>query len=513
MKVQNLRIFILLTFLLNSFFIMNVNAFEESVNHDLRRRIKAVQNAKNGSSCQQVFNAFQIQSLLPKAQQTRTRGIQRGLEAKTELDQLVEEFSKNFGPIIQAEFSVPYGAEKDSPSYLFFKNEGYEGKEKLKVLTELGYRWKGKETAPEVSPSWMEVAKKYRDLLIERDIDLKETFVPALVFFRANSDGKVEHKLVDPLSESLPSSLEGWQVLNKDVQFNLPFSAMLMAMREGKFPLLDAVHDLSHFISFLRFPELAREIRKEILLARDSDITPGFKRRQYWLTESLSVLDPNSTQENIKFLNKWNRPVGEENINSIENSLKKMKTQELIQYALDSAQYFESKLRDISGGNSSAPEKWYYTSLTFGMSPDALLNKDISQLESLNKVYELARTYFQNKSLKLNINPKIMTNETVAFSFSTFVNAQKILALYLSAKKDISSKTALEYLRQFVARTEYLLSAEPYTYTEWAQHFLRSSLDPESRLAKTLMVVFGNEIVSKFYIGVGLLRKDSNLAK
>ncbi len=279
-------------------------------------------------------------------------------------------------------------------------------------------------------------------------------------------------------------------------------------MRAGKFPLLDAVHDLSHFVSFMRFPELAREIRKEIALAGDSDITPGFKRRQYWLTESLSVLDPNSSETNTKFLKKWHRPIGEENIANIEASLKKMNAYELIQYALDSASYFESKLRDISGGNSSAPEKWYYTALTFGMSPDALIKKDVSKLESIEKVYELAESYFENKPLKVNINPKIMTNETVAFSFSTFINGQKLLALYLSQGKSLAEQKSYNYLIHFVARTEYLLSLRPFTYTEWAQSFIRSNLEPDSNLAKALIKVFGNDIVSKFYLGVGLLRKN-----
>ena len=32
-------------------------------------------------------------------------------------------------------------------------------------------------------------------------------------------------------------------------------------MRDGKFPMLDAIHDVSHFVAFRRFPEFAHWVQ------------------------------------------------------------------------------------------------------------------------------------------------------------------------------------------------------------------------------------------------------------
>ena len=123
----------------------------------------------------------------------------------------------------------------------------------------------------------------------------------------------------------------------------------------------------------------------------------------------------------------------------------------------------------------------------------------------------LGKTYFENGPITLNANPKAMTNETATFSFSTFVTAQKLLALALRDKAQMGAtdrKQALAYLVKFTSRTEYLLTERPFTYREWGTSFLQGDLPTTDPVAKLLMNVFNNDLIPRYYLGPGELRVD-----
>ena len=149
-------------------------------------------------------------------------------------------------------------------------------------------------------------------------------------------------------------------MLNKDVEFNIPYGPIMEALKEGKFPLLDAVHDASHFVGFLRFREFPQTVRAQVAKAAPEDISRGFKRREYWLTEAMSVLDPEGQAKNHQFLAERDRPTRVRSVAQIEEELARLSEAELLEYAYQSARHFESQLRDVSGGNSSSAEKWFY---------------------------------------------------------------------------------------------------------------------------------------------------------
>lgn len=478
-----------------------------------------------------------IQSALEKkvcrdivAQASPTRGISRGLPRQSRSSQIylplqIQEYSNRYAQVIQAEFDLPYGFEHDPKSYFFFKNDPYEGAAKLQIYRQMGYEWMSP-GAPSRTLTWIELAMNHWAYIQQKGLDPNKSWRPALVLYKKIGTTvdpitkkvveKFDYLLIDPLTEPFPADIASWSVLTKDVQFNIPFHVILAGMKERKFPLMDANHDFNHFISGLRFPELTAALIDMIQKAKPEDITLGFKRRQYWLTEALSVLDPAGFESNQRFLKAHGRsltPARE--LKNVETELLKMNEKALLQYALELARYFESQLRDVSGGNSNAAEKWYYLSESFGMKAQDLLTEDFSNAAKLDRIVELSKAYFENGPITLNANPKKMTNETATFNFNTFITSQKLLALLLThngkpqiEQLGLSRGDALKYLVQFISRTELMLQNKPATYSEWAEGFLQADLPVTNRLAQLLLQVFGNDIVRDIYLGAGKKRAD-----
>jgi hypothetical protein len=444
-----------------------------------------------------------------------TRGATRGLDPDARLPVEIKELNDLFHQVLRAEFDLPYGRENDPKSHFFLKGDPHEAKAKEAVWKELGFTWDG-EGAPTTSPNWTELARNYRKALEKRGIDPDSTFVPAVVLYRAvegkpGDKPKKEYKFIDPLKEAFPEDMSQWKVLTKDVEFNIPAKDIFDAMKAGKFPLLDAVHDVSHFVAFLRFAEFGQTVRARMKDATPETFSRGFKRREYWLTEALSVPDPGGQAQNHKFLKSHDRSTEVRTVAKIEKELEKMSEAELIEYSLELARHFESQLRDVSGGNSSPAEKWFYLSESFGMSAEALMTENLTGARPIGAIMGLAKTYFENGPITLNANSKPMTNETATFSFSTFVTAQKLLARSLNgdAPMDgVSRKEALRNLVRFTSRTEHLMTKKPYTYEEWVDGFLQADLKPASPLGKTLQTIFGSDLIPRYYLGPGELREE-----
>ncbi len=437
----------------------------------------------------------------------------------------VQEFSDRYAKVIQAEFEIPYGFEHDPQSYFFFKNDPYEGEAKLKVYEQIGYRWSAP-GAPSKSLTWMEQAQNYKQYLIHSGRDPKKNWTPVIVLFQKSGKAvdpatkkevdKFDYLFIDPLTDSFPSDMTPWSVLTKDVQFNIPFSAIFSAFQKGQFPILDANHDFNHLVSGLRFPELTQTIIEMIQKVDPKNISLGFKRRQYWLTEALSILDPSSHQANHAFLKKQGRSTKLRSVESLEKELRQMDEAVLVDYALQLSRYFESQLRDVSGGNSNSAEKWYYLSESFGMKAKDLIFEDVRSAERLDRLSELSRTFFDNGPVTFSANSKKMTNETATFNFNTFVTSQKILALLLSSADSnllkaagYSKRLALQDLVQYVSRIERLLIQKPFTYQEWATSFLSQEMPLNLPMSEMLMSVFGNELVERIYLGVGEKRTEN----
>ncbi|MDA9951335.1 hypothetical protein N9D31_02055 [Oligoflexaceae bacterium] len=440
-----------------------------------------------------------------------TRSLERSLSSEAVPKKINEHF-EYFKEVIDAEFALPWGRKSDPSSYEFLKLDPYESAPKLKVWRELGYEWNKGELSS--SPNFYELAANIKRLLLEKGVTPQNGFVPALVLYKKvevfNEKTKkledgFEYKFIDPVSEKFPENMNEWHVLTQDTQFNIPFDPIFSAMRAGKFPILDAIHDISHFVAFIRFPELTKGLRKNFEKMSLKDVSLAFKKRQYWLTEAMSIPDPASHTVNLQFLNKFGRSSRSRSPAEISAELSQMNEANLIEYSIESARHIESTLRDVSGGNSSSAEKWYYLAEGFGLKPRDLLNNKIESM-NIDRVFEFAETYFNQARVTLSANSKRMTNETATFNFNAFFAAQKLLGLALRQNMITAERRAkaLVLLNQFTARTEYLLVNKPFSYEQWTSAFMQPNLSLNDPVAKLFRTVFNDHpLLNTIYLGEG----------
>lgn len=457
-----------------------------------------------------------------------TRGVTRGARSVepisrqstsrpflAEIFQQIENFSLRFQALIKVEFGLPFGGGDNLTTFQYLIRDKYESKEKFSITKKLGLKWNGSDE-PSVCPDWITLATNYRKAQADLGIAENDSFVPVMVFYKeimVTKDGKLvpgmDYRFVDPLKEDINGLTAEWKILTSDVQFNLPFSAMMEAMKKGLFPMLDAVHDIYHFVSFLRFPEATKALRRALDQVSVADYSSGFKRREYWLTEALSLVFPESQQANSEFLRINRGRVRAKSIKQIRLELGQLKESDLIEYSLKLANHMGSQLRDVSGGNSSPAEKWFYLGDIVGVPGRALVDNILPEKQDLTAVTYLSDSYFRNGPVLYAGNPKPMTNETATFSFSTFNMAHRLLAQALGSnfrdhfKRRITKKQLLQDLLEYSARTEFLIRSEQPTIQSWYENFLTKDMDPNGPIGQLLTTVFGNEIVTRFYLGEG----------
>jgi len=469
--------------------------------------------------CVQIYQP----KLLVSAPATLTRGVSRGartieLVPKTlfhsKIQKQIDDFSLRFRDLIKIEFGLPFGGGDNLSTYQFLIRDQSESKEKLYWTQKLGFKWSGSDE-PSQSPDQLTLARNYKKALEELGIDESSFFVPAMVFYRDISVSKngvqtpsKEYRFVDPLKEDINSLDADWKILSSDVQFNLPFSAMMEGMKQGMFPMLDAVHDIYHFVAFLRFTEGTKALRASINKTTIADYSSGFKRREYWLTEALSIMLPDAQMANAQFLKSHRSDSAAKSLDQIRAELKSLKESDLIEYSLKLSVHLGNQLRDVSGGNSSPAEKWFYLGEVVGVSGKDLVDAVLPAKQDLSSVQNLSESYFRNGPVVFAGNPKPMTNETATFSFSVFNLAHRLLAQALSGGyknhfDKIPKRELINDLVEYSARSEFLLRSEQPPINLWYSQFISRDMLASEYIGQMLRTLFDNDIVSRFYLGEG----------
>lgn len=448
----------------------------------------------------------------------------------------VQDFDIAFARQKEGELRIPYGRDQDSNAFHFFAADRYEGHGKIEIQKRLGFVWQSLTEPPTRSPGWIEMAGHYRELLAEQKIEAANFIVPAIVLYREVS-GKKEYLLIDPFKDPFPLESEGYKVLTSEVEFNLPFSVIAAGLASGKFPLLDAVHDVSHFVAFVRYPEFTKAIVSRFRETKKEEFTSGFKRRQYWLTEALSLPDPSSLASTTEFLKRNGRPLNPKSTRELNDSLSKWKESDLLNYALEIADRLESTLLDVSGGSSSSPEKYFYLSEAIGLRADAVTSGELQTDAKLFAIVQLSDTLFKDQAVTFNGNPKPITNETGVFNFQILASGLHYLAQVLRTADDAKLAQVFadptgrlvtfadassvsnpklkpgaraeltEILKSFLCASEYVLLKSPqFQPQDWVNAFLTPELALDHPLSQMLMQAFPNSIMRNYYLGVGLKR-------
>ncbi len=401
---------------------------------------------------------------------------------------------------------------KQSPSYplanmplnKLILQDPSQGQKKFSTLKTLGFDWT-KDSYGDVvgvAPTWINFNKRYMSELKRRGIPESEIIRPAIVFVKdhVGGDGMInlkfrEFRLVDPTREQLPSEDDGFRVLKATLgEFNLPVNVIISALKEGKWPLLDAFHDVGHFVAFLNYPGYAKTILSRFQKITPAEETIGFKRRKFWLLEYLSLPDPEFRNEIFGFLNSKQITRGD-NLASIRKKTSQMRESEMQVYAIETAQLVTSVLADISGGTSSTTEKLYFQYIHFipNGSSGNINHLPFDALES---------------SLNFYLN-NISTGKRMALETQLLDPGMMAFILQSAAKATVTESQRarrLSAIQELTARLNYTLlrSMTDLGIEQWVEGMLQGELSASSPLGAFLLEIFPNDDLLKYYLGRGV---------
>lgn len=232
------------------------------------------------------------------------------------------------------------------------------GNEKIEILRRLGFKLQSTDqTMLEATPDWITFSMSYRKELERRGIPIHKTLRPALVLVKNFESSERKYLLVDPITEKLPPDGSGWRVLTAKEEFNIPAAMVLAAVRRGKWPLMDAVHDTSHFIANLRFPKVVEKFIEAAKLRGAGGTSRGFDLRSFWVFESLSLPDTSLCGNFDQLHRSWFSLDRSASSKEILSRLEVLSNIQLGEYLQAYSKVFISTLADFSGSQSSSSEK------------------------------------------------------------------------------------------------------------------------------------------------------------
>lgn len=451
-------------------------------------------------------------------------------------------FKKNFAEfnllfsqtiVRELEFENKLLAGARRRNYEYFELDESIGKEKLRLLNLLGVRKISDVPLKIQSPDWLEFATNFRNL------SKAKKYRPGLVFYR-ETEGRRDYLLIDPFSEPLPTESQGYKIMPGSVEFNIPFSVVAAGLRAGKFPLMDAVHDATHFVVALKYPEFVDAVIEVFENTKESDYTLGFKRRMFWLLESMSVPDPGLRSQILQFAADEGISPNPNSRTEIYDRFKKMSDDDFLAYSVRLSKMYNATLADISGGTANSSEKINFASqalLGTSIEANAYIDGRAGMAQHMLRI--LPEIYFGNKPNILLQAPNPTLSDTTVFSFSTVAGALRITSElsrlpdedlaervrdtkstfaesttnekgYVTGYRMVSGgrEKILDINRKIAALAEYsMLAGVKFSFSDWAHGMLQSDLPLDHPLAKFLRECFPNDQVSDLYLGIGKKRQ------
>jgi hypothetical protein len=202
-------------------------------------------------------------------------------------------------------------------------------------------------------PSHAEFIQSFLEVLKAKEISIKDTILPAVVLVRGE-----EFLLVTPGVDAWPTE-PGYRILKSDELFNIPFRAVLTALKNRRFPLLDASHDVFHFVSFLMNPHYADQMASVLQRASADRYPKSFGRRMFFILELLSLGNPSKKLEmraQLLFPQSRGGKVGLK-FAEYQQLFDQLPSQKLLEHAEFMIKNFESYLIDYGGAVARSYEK------------------------------------------------------------------------------------------------------------------------------------------------------------
>ncbi len=380
-----------------------------------------------------------------------------------------------------------------------------EGHEKVSMLKKFGFTFsEGKITAPsyyELIGNYLTEAKK--------GAAAEDIILPSIVLIKDDPKGLQARKylLITPGVDSFPKE-EGYRILLSQEMFNIPFREALAWFQKGRFPLLDATHDIYHFVSFALHPKYATQMYKTVKKLHPEKYPRFFSRRWFYILEYLTLANPNKKEE----------------LSELLELPKKIKLKRVIPYA-KYVQYFQdqpiekvikhaeklikelpSLLVDYGGGTARSYEKFWY------------INEDLTSTSDTRNGYATALYHYFGiyredlEYIRYNVmgTPHIQVLEKMLElrklpddQLKDIVNMNMYFTEYfLKDQKDPNSPFISTYkdrfdllIRQHVAQLEYYAweTATRLTVDVWIKDGLQLHVPSDSLLSQFTKDLFRDQ--------------------
>jgi len=400
------------------------------------------------------------------------------------------EFGSHYNSLVQSQWQSYFKTE-----WAFFSSDKSEGSKKIKALESLGFNQNGNDI---YSPTYKEFIKNYLTALKKTGQKIENSILPALVLVKGPPGQATDHRLVTPGIDPWPTE-SGYRFLLAYEMFNIPFRTIISGLQHGRFPLMDASHDVAHFVSFLLHPNYARQLlksAKEIPALAKYPIS--FSRRLFYSLELLTLANPENKEDLRKIL-MFPGNKSSDTYFALSDYLKFFSTlsrQQLIKHAEKLILTYDSYLVDYGGGVARSYEKNeqivgdYY----FKTDPTSVLFQYLGSVRS--DLSEVQRNI-------MGTIPTVLLSELLKLrrldkdSFQGIVNSNSFLGDHFNSP---NGRLAADYRKRLdrlielqVARLEYGLweTSHRITVEKWVTETLSVQISPDSEIARFVRDFYG----------------------
>jgi hypothetical protein len=347
--------------------------------------------------------------------------------------------------------------------------------------------------------SFVEFLDRYIQEMKVNKVPKKGIILPAVVMIRGDN----EILLVTPGIDPWPKD-EGYRFLKSEELFNIPFRAVLAGLKKWRFPLMDSIHDASHFVSFIQNPKYAATLLKMIEKLPDLEKYPiYFSRRLFYALELLTLADPTKKEELKEFLL----------FPQVKSSTKRVPFYEYLQFfqSLDSKTLtthaqklidgYDTFLIDFGGGVHRSYEKNEMIKTDFLNS-----ERPIQTLVQLLGIFRPELSEVQRSILGTlpseTLRQLLIFKKLPAKKFKEIVEQNSFASNYFNEPgTETFAKNYQQRLDQLIylqmARMEYGLweSANRITVEKWLQETLTVHLKPNSPILEFTEGVYGSSSI------------------
>jgi len=230
---------------------------------------------------------------------------------------------------------------------------------KADVFKSLGFKWKAQEVA--TAPDFYEFAMRFHGQMIQHGYKNSKYLRPALVFVKNDPtapEGMI-YKLVDPFQEGFTEIPAGFARLPRNAEtFNLPFSVIMQGLKDGLFPLMGGLHDVSHFVGLLQNKDMSVALVENIRKLPPKG-SKHLGRRIILLMEYFTAMSGQPRATVKKYLKDELRITSLPTRLQIKNQLLELPQQALLQRAARSAELLDKVIVDFGGASVASWEKIY----------------------------------------------------------------------------------------------------------------------------------------------------------